>query len=223
MLDGPRFGPAAGRAPRHIVVLCHGYGSNGDDLISLAPYWAKTMPDALFVSPNAPDPCDMAPPGFEGRQWFPIGALDPATLGAGARRARSVLDHFIDAELTRHALPPDAYALMGFSQGAMMALFSGLRRAVAPRAILAYSGALVDPASLAREITGAPPVLLVHGEADIVVPPSRSREAQTALIAANVPVHALFIPGLAHGIDPAGLEAGAALLGRTLTGGASVD
>jgi phospholipase/carboxylesterase len=216
MLDGPRFGPAAGGAARSLVILCHGYGSNGDDLISLAPYWAKALPNTVFASPNAPDPCDMAPPGFEGRQWFPIGSLDPATLGAGARRARGALDPFIDAELTRHQLPPDAYALMGFSQGAMMALFTGLRRAVPPRAILAYSGALIDPASLAGEMTGVPPVLLVHGEADSVVPPTRSREAQTALIAANVPVQGVFIPGLAHGIDQAGLEAGAALLSRTL-------
>ena len=218
MIDGPRFGPAPGRSVKHIVVLCHGYGSNGDDLISLAPIWAKSLPEALFVSPNAPDPCEGAPPGFEGRQWFPIGDLNPATLGAGARRARATLDQFIDAELAAHDLGPNAYALMGFSQGAMMALFAGLRRPAAPRAILAYSGALIDPASLASEMLGAPPVLLVHGEADNVVPASRAREAQTALIALNLPVQTLFVPGLAHGIDPTGLEAGTALLTRTLAG-----
>ena len=132
-------------------------------------------------------------------------------MSAGAARARPMLDTFIDAELARHSLPADAYALMGFSQGAMMVLYAGLRRATAPRAILAYSGALVAPELLASRRNSAP-VLLVHGESDQVVPSFRSRDAAAALEAAGVPVQTLFIPGLAHGIDPAGLQAGAAAL-----------
>ncbi len=120
----------------------------------------------------------------------------------------------MDAELARFGLPADAYALMGFSQGAMTALYTGLRRAVAPRAILAYSGALLAPGLLAEERTNAAPVLLVHGEADSVVPAQRSREAEAALRAEGVPVESLFEPGLDHGIDPAGLAAGAAFLQR---------
>ena len=103
---------------------------------------------------------------------------------------------------------------MGFSQGAMTALFTGLRRASAPRAILAFSGALIAPDSLAAELTHRPPVLLVHGEADDVVPVERSREAETALRAAGVPVEATYVPRLGHGIDDTGLAMGALTLQR---------
>lgn len=213
-LDGPRWGPASRGKPKQLVVLCHGVGADGNDLIDLAPYWSRAIPDAAFISPHAPEPFDMAPVG---RQWFPIGALDPATLGGGVRKARAALDPFIDAELARLGLPEDAYALMGFSQGAMTVLFTGLRRLVPPRAILAYSGALLAPESLADEMTGKPPVLLVHGEADEIVPASRSRDAERALRAAGVPVEALYVPKLAHGIDDSGLSLGALTLQRAFT------
>lgn len=211
MLDGPRFGPASGEAPKRLVVLCHGVGADGNDLIDLGPYWSRAMPDAVFVSPHAPEPYDMAPIG---RQWFSIGNLDPATLGNGVRRARAALDGFIDAELARLGLPDDAYALAGFSQGAMTVLFTGLRRTTKPRAILAYSGALIAPESLGAELAGRPPVLLVHGEADEVVPVSRSRDAETVLRANEVPVQSLYVPKLGHGIDESGLSAGALFLQR---------
>jgi phospholipase/carboxylesterase len=208
VLDGPRWGQAAGTA-KQLIVLCHGVGADGNDLIDLAPYWAKAAPEAAFVSPHAPEPFAMAP---HGRQWFDIGDRDPAKLAAGVRRARVALDAFLDAELSRLGLPPDAYALMGFSQGAMTVLFTGLRRAVPPRAILAFSGALIDPDSLARELTGRPPVLLVHGIEDQVVPVSRSRDAEAVLRTNDVPVQALYVPKLAHGIEDSGLSAGALAL-----------
>ena len=119
-----------------------------------------------------------------------------------------MLDAFLERELTRHALPPEALALVGFSQGCMLALFAGLRMARGPAAILGYSGALVAPESLATEALARPPVLLVHGEADEVVPAARSRAAESALRAAGLPVQALYRPGLGHGIDPEGLAAG---------------
>jgi phospholipase/carboxylesterase len=208
VLDGPRWGQAAGAA-KQLIVLCHGVGADGNDLIDLAPYWAKAAPEAAFVSPHAPEPFAMAP---HGRQWFDIGDRDPAKLAAGVRRARVALDAFLDAELSRLGLPPDAYALMGFSQGAMTVLFTGLRRAVPPRAILAFSGALIDPDSLARDLTGRPPVLLVHGIEDQVVPVSRSRDAEAVLRTNDVPVQALYVPKLAHGIEDSGLSAGALAL-----------
>jgi phospholipase/carboxylesterase len=211
MLDGPGWGPASGGAARQLVVLCHGVGADGNDLIDLAPYWSKALPDAYFCSPHGPEQFDMAPVG---RQWFSIGNLDPATLGKGARRARIALDEYIDVMLQEHDLPADAYALMGFSQGAMTALFTGLRRKIAPRAILAFSGALIDPASLATERANSCPVMLAHGEADMVVPASRSRDAATALRAEGVPVETHFSPKLAHGIDDIGLSAGALFLQR---------
>ena len=124
-LDGPRWGPASKATPKQLVVLCHGLGADGHDLIDLAPTWSHALPDALFVSVDAPFPHES---GF-GRQWWSVEDRTPAVMEAGVRRAAGFLDAFIDAELARLGLPADAFALMGFSQGAMTALFTGLRRA----------------------------------------------------------------------------------------------
>jgi phospholipase/carboxylesterase len=214
-LDGPRWGPASKAAPKQLVVLCHGLGADGHDLIDLAPTWSHAVPDALFVSVDAPFPHES---GF-GRQWWSVADRTPAVMEAGARRAAGFLDAFIDAELARLGLPAEAYALMGFSQGAMTVLFTGLRRATAPRAILAFSGALVAPETLAAELANRAPVLIVHGEADDVVPVHRSRDAEAALRAANVPVEAVYVPRLGHGIDDTGLSMGALALQRGFADG----
>jgi phospholipase/carboxylesterase len=214
-LSGPRFGPLSKGPAQQLVVVLHGLGADGQDLIELAPHWARALPDAAFVAPDAPDPCDMGP---YGRQWFSLQDRQPARMAAGARAARPVLDAFLDAELARLSLPGSALVLAGFSQGCMMALYAGLRRAVPPAAILGYSGALVAPETLAAEMTGRPPVLLVHGEADDVVPVTASRAAESALRAAGVPVEALYRPGLAHSIDILGIEAGARALKTAFAG-----
>jgi phospholipase/carboxylesterase len=215
-LDGPRWGPREGRTARQLVVLCHGVGADGYDLIDLAPAWSRALPEAAFVAPTAPEPYDQDPHG-SGRQWFSVADRTPSVLAEGVRRAASTLGPFIDAELARLDLPPTAYALMGFSQGAMTVLFTGLRRPAAPRAILAYSGALLAPEALASEMTNRTSVLLVHGEADDVVPAFRSRDAEQTLRAAGVPVEASYTPGLGHGIDDAGLSRGALFLQRAFS------
>ncbi len=207
-LRANRWGPASGGVARQLIVLCHGVGADGHDLIDLAPHWGKSFPDAAFSAPDAPEPYDSGP---SGRQWWAIGDRNPAHMAAGAAKAQSQLDAFVDGELARLTLPAESYALMGFSQGAMMVLYAGLRRATPPCAILAYSGALVAPEQLAARRNSAP-VLLVHGESDQVVPAFRSRDAATALRAADIRVETLFVPGLGHGIDPAGLDAGTAAL-----------
>jgi len=210
MLESIHWGPASKGRPKQLVVLCHGLGADSHDLIDLAPAWQHACPDAIFASVDAPFAHDSA----FGRQWWSVGDRSPLHTEAGARVAAPYLDAFIDAELTRLALPADAYAIMGFSQGAMMALFVGLRRATAPRAILAFSGALLAPESLSAELANRAPVLLVHGEADGSVPVSRSYDAEAALTAAGVPVEAHYIPRLGHGIDDTGLAVGALALQR---------
>jgi phospholipase/carboxylesterase len=209
-LDGPRWGPASKAAPKQLVVLCHGLGADGHDLIDLAPSWSHALPDALFVSVDAPFRHDS---GF-GRQWWSVADRSPHVVEAGARGAATFLNPFIDAELRRLGLPAVDYAMMGFSQGAMTVLFTGLRRPVAPRAILAFSGALIAPETLPQELANRAPVLLAHGEADDVVPAQRSREAEAALRAANVPVEAVYVPRLGHGIDDTGISMGALTLQR---------
>jgi phospholipase/carboxylesterase len=213
-LDGPRWGPKNGGAPKMIVFLLHGLGADGNDLIDLAPHWGNTVPDALFVSPHAPDPHDGAP---FGRQWFSLMERTEAARLAGVTAARPVLDAMIDAECARSGLPDSAVVLMGFSQGAMMALYTGLRRPRPLAGLMAYSGMLIG-AGAAAEIVSRPPVLLVHGDVDQVVPAAASHQAESVLRAAGVPVESTFSPALGHGIDDAGLSAGALFLQRAAAG-----
>lgn len=210
MLDGPRFGPATGTAPDALVVLVHGFGADGNDLIDLGAMWAEAVPGALFVAPHAPQPSDGMP---FGRQWFPLWDRSLAQLTAGVQGAAAALGGFVAAEVARLALPPGRVALMGFSQGAMTVLEAGLRGAVPDTAcVLAYSGGLIGAETLAANLAARPPVLLVHGEADEVVPAAATRAAEAALAAAGVPVRALYRPGLGHGLDEVGLAAGAEVL-----------
>ena len=210
VLDAIHWGPASKATPRQLVVLCHGLGADAYDLIDIAPTWGETLPDALFASVNAPEEHFS---GF-GRQWWAVSDRRPEVMEGGARNAARHLDAFLDAELARLGLPPDAYALMGFSQGAMTVLFTGLRRTVAPKAILAFSGALIAPDSLEAEIRNRAPVLLAHGEADGQVPVSRSRDAEAVLKRLGVPVEAAYSPGLGHGIDDHGIAMAALTLQR---------
>ena len=213
-LDGVRWGPLAKGTPRQLVILCHGLGADAHDLIDLAPSWAHALPDAVFCSVNA---LETHVSGF-GRQWWDVGDRSPAWTEAGVRRAAAALSAFVPGELSRHGLPGAAYALMGFSQGAMTALFTGLRMTPGPRAILGFSGALIAPEKLAGEMTNRASVLLVHGEADEVVPVQRSRDAEAALRGAGVPVEATYVPRLGHGIDETGISMGALALQRAFGG-----
>lgn len=213
-LSGPTFGPASGGPAKQLVILLHGVGANGDDLIGLAPIFSQILPDAEFLSPNAPEPCDMAPVGY---QWFSLQDRSADRIEAGVRAAAPLVDRFIDEQSAARQIAPDKVALLGFSQGCMMSLFVGLRRQSPVAAILGYSGTLVAPHKLADEIVSRPPVLLVHGEADPVVPYQLLSVSQAGLEAAGVEVQTLSRPGLGHGIDEEGIRHGAALLHRTLT------
>lgn len=208
-LDGPRLPPAAGGKAEQLVVFIHGYGADGNDLIGLGKQWAQTLPHAAFASPDAPQPCTEAPSGY---QWFPLASRTPDEFTAGVVEAAPLLEAFIDAELDRLGLPPEALALVGFSQGTMMALHVGLRRATAPVAIVGYSGALAAPEELRREINARPPVLLVHGDMDEVIPIAALAQARNGLVAANVNVKWHISRGTGHGIAPGGLALGGKFL-----------
>jgi phospholipase/carboxylesterase len=211
-LDGPRYGAAAGEA-QQLVVLLHCLGADGHDLIALAPMFAQRLPQAAFVSPDAPFPCDMAPVG---RQWFSFQDASPEAILGGVRLAAPVLNAFLDAELARHGLGDGQLVLAGFSQGTMMALYVALRRPAACACVLGYSGALIGAELLAGELKSRPPVLLLHGDADQVVPPGALPAAVAALEALGVPVTSELRPGLGHGIDERGVQLGADFLVRHL-------
>ena len=171
-LDGPRLRPRAGGKARQLVIFLHGYGADGNDLIDIGRAWQQFLPETAFVSPHAPERCPMAPMG---RQWFALTFRNPDERWIGVSAAAPGVDRFLEAELERHELPASALALVGFSQGTMMALHVGLRRPVAPAAIVGYSGMLAlprdkGPDAVAAEIRARPPVLLVHGDRDDLIP-----------------------------------------------------
>ena len=172
--------------------------------------WAEVLPGALFVAPDGPEPCAGGP---FGRQWFSLWDRSAPQLAAGVASAATVLAPFVMAEAARLGLAPDRVALMGFSQGAMTVLETGLCGALPEVAcLLAYSGGMIGADRLAERCAARPAVLLVHGEADEVVPVAASRMAESALAEAGVPVRALYRPGLGHGLDEVGLAAGAEVL-----------
>jgi phospholipase/carboxylesterase len=208
-LDGPRLPPAAGGAARQLVVFLHGYGADGNDLIGLGREWARMLPHASFVSPHAPEPCGMAPMG---RQWFDLSLGDPARIASGVARALPALDAFLDAEIKRHNLPRRALALVGFSQGTMMALGVGLKRNPAPAAIVGYSGALATVEALPKDPASAPAILLVHGDMDDLIPIDAMFMAREQLAHAGLAVEWHVAQGVGHGIDAEGLRLGGAFL-----------
>jgi phospholipase/carboxylesterase len=188
-------------------------GANGDAALhNIAPHLAGALPDAAFAAPDAPKLLNETKPGS--RRWFNMDQFKPTLLGPAVREAAAALDQFIDAELEKYQLPATEYALIGFSQGAMTVLFAGLRRNVAPRAIVAFSGALLDPASLPNDIKNRPQVLLTHGEVDQILAPQHTRDAATALQAVGVPVETMYSPVLNHGIDEACYDAARKFLSR---------
>lgn len=212
-LSGPSAGPRSGGRATQIVVLLHGLGADGNDLLGLAPVLAERLPGAAFYAPDAPDPCDMAP---YGRQWFSMQDRRPPALLAGIRRAAPALDGFLDGLLARHALPAGKLALVAFSQGTMMALQVAPRRAEAIGAVLGFSGALLDDGRLVREARSRPPVMLIHGDADDIVPVDATLAAVESLQTVEMPVQWIIRPGLPHSIDPVGLADGGRFLASTL-------
>ena len=217
-LNGPRLEPRAGGAARQLVVFLHGYGADGNDLIEIGRAWQPLMPHAAFVSPHAPEPCGQAPMG---RQWFPLTFRDPDERWRGVNKAAPILKAFLDEELKRRSLPPSSLALVGFSQGTMMALHVGLRRSMAPLAIVGYSGLLVVPSEgdvtkVAPEIKSRPPILLVHGDRDDLIPVEALFLASSGLAALEIPVEWHLSAGIGHGIDQEGLRHGGEFLSRAI-------
>ena len=210
IVNGASLKPRSGHAPKQIVLLLHGFGSSGSDMISLAPHWQDELPDALFLAPHAPQRCMGA-----GYQWWGLSGFHPQALAAGAASAAPAIDQFIDRKLAQYGLTERDLALVGFSQGTMMALHVGLRRPRQVAAIVGYSGMLTEAAHLSHAEVPKPPVLLVHGSADPIVPVAALHLAEAELKRAGVSVETHVSLGLGHTVDPVGLR-----LGRDFTANA---
>lgn len=213
MLDGPRLSASSGKTDA-LVVLLHGYGANGDDLIALGQEWRPALPHASFVAPNAPAPLPMA--GFGGLQWFPLTMRDATECWRGVNAASPALAEFVGSELQRHRLTPDRLALVGFSQGTMMALHVGLRMRPPPAAIIAFSGLLAGPEHLAPAAASQPAIMLLHGELDDVIPVEALDVAREALASCGYALEWHRRPGLGHGIDANGLKLAGSFLAQSL-------
>ncbi len=181
-LNGPFLAAPSGNI-KQLVILLHGLGADGNDLFGLAEEFAEALPDAAFISPNAPEPCDMAPYGY---QWFSLQSRVDAVMLQGVQKVAPTLDAFIDAQKAQHGLQDGQIALLGFSQGTMTALHVALRRPQALAGVVGFSGAMVAPQLLPQEITAKPPICLIHGMADTVVPFAAMAMAEAALRGAGV-------------------------------------
>ena len=210
IVNGSSRQPHSGHPARQIVLLLHGYRSNGADLISFAPQWQQILPDALFLAPNAPQPCGAG----GGYQWWPLTEFTPAALASGTAGAAGAIDAFIDRKLAQYGLSESSLAIVGFSQGTMMALHVGLRRQRQVAAIIGYSGMLTGAGDLQQHKITKPPVLLVHGALDQIVPISALHTAEADLRSAGIEVTAHISPALGHSVDPAGLQLGGEFIAR---------
>ena len=215
ILNSERREAASGKGTS-LVVFLHGYGANAQDLLGLADPLAPHMPDTVFVAPDAPEQCAGSPMGY---QWFPIPWIDGSSeedSAAGMERAVGDLNAYLDTVMQEEGISADKTILFGFSQGTMMALYVAPRRPEAVAGVVGFSGRLMSPELLEDEAVVKPPVLLVHGDQDDVVPPTSLPEAADALTAAGFEVYAHVMKGTAHGIAPDGLSVAAAFMREKL-------
>lgn len=215
-ISGPERPPAKGGDARQLVVFLHGWGADGNDLIGLADPWSEVLPHAHFLSPHALDVCDANPAG---RQWFSFQGRSADEITAAADDAALIVNRFLDDSLERLSLADDRLALVGFSQGAMLALYIALRRAKSCAGVVGYSGALIGAETLADEIRSKPPMMLAHGDADPVVPFASLDAAIQMLGSHHIAVRRHAGQGLGHSIDGPGLEMGGEFLAEAFAAG----
>lgn len=212
-LSGPEAAPASGGPAKQLIIFVHGYGANGEDLISLSRYYAQVAPDAAFISPDAPYRCDGAPMGF---QWYDVWMKNPAERLAAIRSTGEIFDNFVTGQLARHGLSEDKLVLIGFSQGTMMSLFTAPRRENAIAGIVGYSGRMESADTLKAEIRSKPPVVMVHGDSDELLAVSEMETAAATLRDCGVEIDTHIRPGLGHGIDEEGIRVGLAFVQKVL-------
>ena len=203
ILSGPSIEPLDNNKPEQLIIFCHGYGADGNDLIGLANYFQNILPKAFFISPNAPEKCPLNPLGY---QWFDFQSNDPALIWSKILEAANTLNSFIDEQLEKFNLLDKDLALIGFSQGTMMSLHVGLRRSETMRAIVGFSGKLVGPEMLEKDLISKPPIYLIHGEQDPMVPYQDTLDAAKVLKSKNIDIQTHISSNTQHSIAEDGLK-----------------
>ncbi len=206
--------PAGGKLAQQIVIMLHGVGSNGRDLISLAPILSQYVPEAVFISPDAPFACDMVPAGYpDSYQWFSLQNRDPKAMLEGVKAVFPLVEEFIESRLEHYNLPANKLVLLGFSQGTMTSLYVAPRLKDKIAGVLGYSGALLSDGKGEKHKM---PIHLIHGQVDDVVPVQAWEAAKEALISNGYEFSGHTTPNLAHSIDQAGIDSGGEFLKKIL-------
>ena len=205
MISGPIIEPSSGNPPKQMIIFVHGYGADGNDLIGLANYFQSTLPEAIFLSPHAPEACSMNPSGY---QWFDLTSTDPAVLWSKILVAADHLNEFIDSKLLEYNIAEENLALIGFSQGTMMSLHVSLRRKNTMAAVLGYSGRLIGADLLKDDLISKPSIYLIHGDQDPMVPYQESLTAEKVLKEYSIDIKTHISEHTQHSIAEDGLRIG---------------
>ena len=213
MISGPIIEPSSGNSPKQMIIFVHGYGADGNDLIGLANYFQSILPEAIFLSPHAPEACSMNPSGY---QWFDLTSTDPAVLWSKILVAADHLNEFIDSKLLEYNIPEENLALIGFSQGTMMSLHVSLRRKNTMAAVLGYSGRLIGADLLKDDLISKPSIYLIHGDQDPMVPYQESLTAEKVLKEYSIDIKTHISKHTQHSIAEDGLRIGVDFLASKL-------
>ena len=213
MIRGPIIEPSSGNSPKQMIIFVHGYGADGNDLIGLANYFQSTLPEAIFLSPHAPEACSMNPSGY---QWFDLTSTDPAVLWSKILVAADHLNEFIDSKLLEYNIAEENLALIGFSQGTMMSLHVSLRRKNTMAAVLGYSGRLIGADLLKDDLISKPSIYLIHGDQDPMVPYQESLTAEKVLKEYSIDIKTHISEHTQHSIAEDGLRIGVDFLASKL-------
>jgi len=205
--------PKSGKKAKSLVILLHGLGADADDLYGIIPEFDKHLPDTHFISVNAPYPCDMMP---FGRQWFSMTTWTESAILEGLKTVEPILNNYIEEQKSRFSIEDKDIALLGFSQGSILSIHTALRRKTTLAGVLAYSGMIIAPQTLKTELQSKTPICMVHGTFDFVVPFAQFNSSVEALETYHIPHEAHPINGLAHGIDPQGINIGVNFLKKQL-------
>lgn len=213
MISGPIIEPSSENPPKQMIIFVHGYGADGNDLIGLANYFQSTLPEAIFLSPHAPEACSMNPSGY---QWFDLTSTDPAVLWSKILVAADHLNEFIDSKLLEYNIAEENLALIGFSQGTMMSLHVSLRRKNTMAAVLGYSGRLIGADLLKDDLISKPSIYLIHGDQDPMVPYQESLTAEKVLKEYSIDIKTHISEHTQHSIAEDGLRIGVDFLASKL-------